>query len=283
MKKQTTLWMVLGAALIAASLWGWRIYHRASNDLVTLRVTDQPLAGVIGRISSMTRERIVCDPRLEVRVNLDVRSTPLADVLDELAYQAGAAWRVTYAIHEKRADLRPLVTALQDRARLEQAGWLDLSHRPDDPGVARPDFAIHADPDTGPNDLPPQGGRRVLSDVDVRARGGPKGSGNGGENRSVRVRVGSTDNSGNQHEIDLSPERLVMQKELSSRWQPEGMLPPNEESATEVAQKTGGKVTRLFTLENLPGPMPDVRRRIDVGSQLAIGGEPTAPSAVPDI
>jgi hypothetical protein len=263
-KKQMIIGLALALVLAgAASLY--RIVQHARQDLVTLNVTNAPLADVLARVARQTREQIVADQGLGGTITLNVRRAPLRQVLARIADQVGAFPRLNFAVGGSAATLTRLKDALRHGQDPAQTGWTNpaarLENRSEAPSVTR--LIRHDGEETnadGPPDLAGQPGGQV----DVRVtRGGPAGSGL----RRFEVRSGGVDGSGATRatlmtagpdgvvrEIDLSPERLLLESELAARLASTGPTTASAETAARLAQRAGGKWSSIYSLESVPLP-----------------------------
>jgi hypothetical protein len=125
-----TKYFLLGtAALVAvAGLWFGRAVWRVHHQLVTLNVRDTPLPEVLRNIERQTWKRLRAESALdEVRITLRVTDMPLPKVLDRIAEQAGARWSTLYAVYDSARALKALDSALRGDGKLEPAGWKKLA------------------------------------------------------------------------------------------------------------------------------------------------------------
>jgi hypothetical protein len=122
--------LLLGLAILvtAGSLWCVRLAWRAHCQLVTLDVRETPLKEVIRKLEWQTWTKIRADHSLEdVRVTLRIVNQPLPNVLHRLAVQAGARCATLYAIYGSTRGLKALDAALSGDGQLEAAGWTRLN------------------------------------------------------------------------------------------------------------------------------------------------------------
>lgn len=224
MSKKQILIAAVAAFCLVSAVALFRAVERARHDLVTLRVSEMPLAKVLRKISSQTRERIVWDDHLDTRVNLDVKDVPLTEVLNLLAEQAGAVSRTTYAVHGTKTALENLLRILQRGGDPTQSGWTNLS--------TRSGFGEQ------------EGTHKVVSESGER----------GSEQvfRSVKVVTRGAD--GVAHELDLSPERLLLQGTLVSRLPAGQPIAATDRAAAPLAEAMHSRWSKFYTLEALPIP-----------------------------
>jgi type II secretory pathway component GspD/PulD (secretin) len=125
MKFSLTLFAV--ALSIATLLFSTPNRQQLPDPLVTIDVTDQPLATVIPQLERISGRRIYCDKTVLGAVSLAVVDEPLSLVLKNLAEQVGAFSAAIYQIHEtsKSAEI------LQDWfiSGVSESGWTNATSR----------------------------------------------------------------------------------------------------------------------------------------------------------
>lgn len=251
-------------AIVILTLGGWcaRAAYRARRDLVSLDVRNAPLAEVIRSIERQTWERVVAEASLSIPVTLSVRNMPLSEVLDLLAEQTGALWRTTHAVYHSRGSLQALATSLLNTGK-PGASWtnlvapalpaLDAMVPPvEDVEIERDD--AQAVIQEGPNDTGPKPRRRVFRGGDVPGHppGGPGGPPHP-DAFAGAARAGVIINDGTgPHTIDISPERLLLEKLILPKMGQGGKVAVNAEGARALAKRLHAKYALLYTLEKLP-------------------------------
>jgi hypothetical protein len=249
-----TKYLMVGmvALLAAGGLWFGRAAWRAHRQRVTLDVRNAPLADVLRKLERQTWRKLRAEKNLDARITLRVVDKPLANVLDQIAGQAGAHWSTLYAVYDSARALNALDSSLRGDGKLEPAGWTKLAPQPPeaaaadpgDPGFPPP---FHPNPDdSGP--MAGQRGRQIM----VRR----------GENGATIART-----SDGQVEM-WSPEELVMESALNGRLGGARRDLATAATAADVARKVKGKLTTYlaFRKSNLGmgfGHLPNGRPGLD--------------------
>src|SRR5215475_9641644 len=126
--KTKHLFVTLVVLLAAGGLWFAQAAWRAHRQLVTLDIPNAPLGVVLRKIQRQVWKKIRTEELLaNVHVTLHVKDTPLAEVLDRLAEQAGARWNTLYAVYRGKRALQALNSTLQGDGKLDPAGWTKIS------------------------------------------------------------------------------------------------------------------------------------------------------------
>jgi hypothetical protein len=155
LKKQKTmkakhLLLVMAALLAAGGLWFARAAWRAHRQLVTLDIPNATLAVVLRKIEWQVWKKIRTEESLAgVHVILHAKNTPLPEVLDRLAKQAGADWNTLYAVYRDTRALKALDSALQGDGKLDPAGWTKIAPYPAalaEPGTDKPGATMMGGP-----------------------------------------------------------------------------------------------------------------------------------------
>ena len=129
--KAKHLFLAIAVLLAAGGLWLARAAWRAHRQLVTLDIPNATLAVVLRKIEWQVWEKIRTEESLAgVHVILHAKDTPLPEVLDRLAKQAGADWNTLYAVYRGTRALKALDSALQGDGRLDPAGWTRIAPNP---------------------------------------------------------------------------------------------------------------------------------------------------------
>src|SRR5258708_1512931 len=125
--KTKSIFLGLGALVVAARLWfgpgAWRAHHQ----LVSLNVRNAPLPEVLRKIERQPGKKIRAEKSLDARITLHVVAKPLLYVLDRLAEQAGAHWSTLYAVYDSARALGALDSALSSDGKPEPAGGTKLA------------------------------------------------------------------------------------------------------------------------------------------------------------
>jgi len=156
--------------ITVAACWAGRILWRVHSQLVTLDLRNTPLAEVLHKIERQTWTKIRTESALEARVTVHARNKPLRDVLDLLAEQAGAHWSTLYAVYDSTHALERLDSALRGDGNLDPAGWTKLA-----PNLtAAPDMLGGNEGGPGPDFKPgPESqGRQFFKDFPLPESGG---------------------------------------------------------------------------------------------------------------
>jgi len=232
--KTKYLLLGVGAVLAAAACWSGRVAWQISHQLVSLDVRNMPLNEVLRKVERQTWKKIRAEQNLDTRITLHVKNKPLSYVLDRLAEQAGARWSTLYAVYSSPTAVKALDTSLRGDSKLESAGWTKVAPKP--PPM---------------DNLPPAAAQIVGQN------GIPGGLGAaGGQRRMMVVRAGAngpvTFSSGGDGQMEMwSPEELVMETPLSTRFS-EHDIAPSAKSAAETAKKVNGKWTTYLAFRKSP-------------------------------
>ena len=125
------LFLAIAVLLAAGGLWFARAAWRAHRQLVTLDIPNATLGVVLRKIEWQVWEKIRTEEALAgVHVKLQVKDTPLPEVLDRLAEQAGARWNTVYAVYRGKRALKALDAALQRDGKLDPVGWTKIAPSP---------------------------------------------------------------------------------------------------------------------------------------------------------
>src|SRR5579859_403357 len=170
MRNKIAVIVLVALVATAGVLFGRRILNN-NHDTVTLQVRNMPLAEVAGKIYSQTGTKVNVDPKLDAKISLDVKDTPVAKVLDMLADQSAGRWSRTFAVYDNKESLSRLESALRGDSTIADAGWTNLAPRfakvdftppdPNDPNAAR---IVIPGPDGGGVNV----GGQQLSDEDIK-------------------------------------------------------------------------------------------------------------------
>ena len=126
--KTKHLFVMLAALLAAGGVWFARAAWRAHRQLVTLDIPNATLAVVLRKIERQVWVKIRTEESLAgVHVKVHARDTPLPEVLDQLAAQAGARWNTLYAVYRNKRALKALDSSLRGDGKLDQAGWTKIA------------------------------------------------------------------------------------------------------------------------------------------------------------
>src|SRR5256885_15861223 len=129
--KAKHLFLAIAALLAAGGLWLGRAAWRAHRQLVTLDIPNATLGVVLRKIESQVWKKIRTEESLAgVHVTLHAKATPLPEVLDRLAAQAGARWNTLYAVYRGTPALKALDSALKGDGKLDPAGWTRIAPNP---------------------------------------------------------------------------------------------------------------------------------------------------------
>jgi hypothetical protein len=203
--------LLLGIAVLLAGsgMWFARAAWRAHRQIVTLNVRQVPLADVLRKLEWQTRQKIRAERNLDARITLHVTDKPLAYVLDRLAEQAGAHWSKLYAVYNSPGALKALDGALRADGKIEPAGWTKIAPKP--PSLD------HASPG-------PMTGRPGQIMMFRRMEGGPMVM----QNPKGEVEA-------------WSPEEMVMEGSLITRYGSEQSQEATAQAAAETARKLKAK------------------------------------------
>lgn len=250
------------------------------HGLVTLHARNAPLAEVIHKIERQTGQKICWDPALNRPVTLEVSNLPLPQVLDKLIMLEGAYWGTDFAVYESQAGLDKLVDALQGGARLQAAGWTNLSgakidyaytvkfHYPNgtsrydrgaSSGVPRRDYrfvrlSFEAN-------LTNTQTRSMEAQMEANAKKDLIGQAIYGPSRSA--------GEANAAEGVLAPERLVAEITLAARLEDKTPAPATPEEADKIAKAAQAAWTTIYTMRKSP--------IAESGIRLVHLGEPMLP------
>lgn len=197
--------VILSTAVVAIAGVAWlgRGWYDTRQGLVTLQVSEVPIADVLARLSRQTGRLFVADKTLEGKVTVDLKRVPLDEALDQVMQQAGGSWSVWHAIHGTGGGLARLETALRDRASVESAGWTNLAPAFEPPpGLADLEKLV---PGGAGDGGPEAGGRRMIVEDSgpVVIRRGGDGAGGGAR---VVIRRGDgplTGEPGGTRDVDV--------------------------------------------------------------------------------
>ena len=125
------LYLAIAALLAVGGVWLARAAWRAHRQLVTLDIPNATLAVVLHKIEWQVWKKIRTEESLAgVHVTLHAKDTPLPEVLDRLAAQAGARWNTLYAVYRGTPALKALASTLQGDGKLDPAGWTRIAPNP---------------------------------------------------------------------------------------------------------------------------------------------------------
>jgi len=103
----------IGFALLLVVIWQWI----AGWGLVTVQVSDKPLADIIRSIERQGGVKIVTNADAATKVTMDVYRVPAVEAIDVLAARIDGNWTVGYVAGPKKADVTAGIAALQQGER----------------------------------------------------------------------------------------------------------------------------------------------------------------------
>jgi len=267
MKK--TIIVASGLALLGLA-WLGKAALRSHDHLVTLRVRNAALAEVVRNIERQTSERIPVDKDLEaVKVTLEVKNMPLADVLDLLCDQTCARWSETFAVYGSGRALPRLESVLRGDLSFDVAGWTNATAVSSGGGV-------HTTHSAGAGTPPvlsgwPRSHRAVMKSQ-------PDGStkmamlGVNGEVKVTRtlpdgssqdlqpdsepglVRALLNDGDGGPMGDGWNPTQLVLESSIVGAFGEEVPSQPSPECARQAAERAHGKWKTYYVIQSSPWP-----------------------------
>lgn len=137
--------LAVGGIVIARKAW------RARCQLITLDIPNETLDIVLRKVEAQVWKKIRTEESLAgVHVTLHAKDTPLPEVLDLLAAQAGAYWNTLYVVYPNASSLNNLNSTLQGNGNIEAAGWIKIAPRPSErkEGI-QPDIGPVRSPEMG--------------------------------------------------------------------------------------------------------------------------------------
>src|SRR5207302_6750887 len=117
------VWIILALFLV----WGCYRAVRARSKLVTLKVDDVELREVIRKLEWQTWENILVHRDVQGRITLDVKSTPLPEVLEMIARQAHCRSRMLHPLYSSRGSLSNFKKGVRGQIDPVVPGWSDLT------------------------------------------------------------------------------------------------------------------------------------------------------------
>ena len=244
--KTRHLLLAIAVMLAAGGLWVGRAAWRVHRQVVTLDLPNAPLAVVLRKIEWQVWKKIRTEESLaNVHVTLHVKDTPLPEVLDRLAEQAGARWNTLYAVYRGKRALKALDSALQGDGKLDPAGWTQIAPNPatlTEPAADQAGPRIRHKPGATPElmpDGPPD--RQISGAMMGRQRGATMMLARQGPNGPIIFQGGPNG------EVEMwSPQELLMEASLSNRLGNES-LSTNSAPTTIAAAQTARKVSGRWT------------------------------------
>lgn len=247
MKRMVTI--AIATALGLGAIWAGRKAWRASHDIVSIHVRNEPLAKVIRSLANQARESIIADARLDGTVTLDLDSVPLQDALTKIGEQVGAYSSTIHAVHRRQESLTQLSAALFAGARQDPPGWTNIA--PVFPVEEEPGGMPQPDAANGPPPALVGAGQLITVDSRQISRRDASGRKVAAEDSAPVVRVrrlGMADGQPQVQEEILIPERIVLATALAPAMHEDASVLPDVESARRLAKKLRAHCTTLYAL-----------------------------------
>jgi len=89
----------------------------------------QQVDDTLANLEHQSGKRIVCDKRINLPADLDLKNLSLEQALDQISVKAGAYWTIDYAVYGSEQSLQQLLGLLREGSGLDSGGWTHYSRR----------------------------------------------------------------------------------------------------------------------------------------------------------
>jgi RNA polymerase sigma factor (sigma-70 family) len=228
----------------------------------------QQVDDTLANLEHQSGKRIVCDKRINLPADLDLKNLSLEQALDQISVKAGAYWTIDYAVYGSEQSLQQLLGLLREGSGLDSGGWTNLSARALQPQISMTTSDPHgrsrafvrmreghgADQVGMQVVLGPEASAKLAAERNAMAQGGDAGGpdvpghrpfGGNFQVISQAMREGVADGV-------LAPERLLTETSLTSRMQVVAPVAANADTAARLAKQAHAHWTTIYTLRKSP-------------------------------